>query len=593
MRLSDCSRALRAAPILVLVSCMAFGTEVPVAMRDERAIDPWWQEPLPVHVHDAAGRSGNGVIRGRVIDGTRGVPIARASITVLGSDARAPSAGMWRAARTQADGTYVVTNLPAGTYRVTAHKDGYHSPLFRDLRRAGPDGPTPTSHQALTLTEDATLTMSDVMLLRGGALTGRVVDEEGDPVIRAQVRPIGSGGAASMPPRRVRPGAVTDDRGRYRLYGLAPGRYTVHVVPRPWRPQGGGATQGDRREPLPAFASSATEFSGAAFVDVTSGTEATLDATLPSGQRAMVTGRVQPDDGQPLAASSVTLRSADPEVLLNYGGAGTGGDGRFAIPDVAPGRYVLVAEEMVPVRGAHGSLQPGSRVGWTDVEVTGGDLEDVVVSIGPGATIRGRVELDGAGPGAFSGRLLRVAARRPRHAVPGRHLEAEVGQDLTFTLAGVQGPEALQVTGLPEGWWVKAITVGGRDALAGHEFPRRGILDDVVVVVSAHPTGVTGRVQGVSAAFDAVVVALPEDDAGTGDPTRAQLQPVQADGSFAMRGLRPGRYALAALTSAAMEAHSGRTLPQQAEFVRSVGVIIDVREANVQSTVLRLTDAEP
>ena len=38
---------------------------------------------------------------------------------------------------------------------------------------------------------------------------------------------------------------------------------------------------------------------------------------------------------------------------------------------------------------------------------------------------------------------------------------------------------------------------------------------------------------------------------------------------------------------------AGRTLEQQAEFVRSVGVLIDVREDAVQSTVLQVVDAEP
>ena len=69
---------------------------------------------------------------------------------------------------------------------------------------------------------------------------------------------------------------------------------------------------------------------------------------------------------------------------------------------------------------------------------------------------------------------------------------------------------------------------------------------------------------------------------------RTQLRPLHADGSFALRGLRPGRYMIAALAVGALDAR--RTREEQGEFLRSVGTAIDVSEGRVETATLRLVD---
>ena len=65
-----------------------------------------------------------------------------------------------------------------------------------------------------------------IPLPRGGVITGRVTDETGEALARVQVYTL------FFPPgstrgQRMGSGGQTDDLGQFRLYGLAPGDYSV------------------------------------------------------------------------------------------------------------------------------------------------------------------------------------------------------------------------------------------------------------------------------------------------------------------------------------------------------------------------------
>jgi hypothetical protein len=71
----------------------------------------------------------------------------------------------------------------------------------------------------------------DFAMLRGGVISGRIVDDVGEPVPSAMVQAIRSRqfetGSFNMAGT-----ASTDDLGQFRLHGLQPGEYTVSVSPR-------------------------------------------------------------------------------------------------------------------------------------------------------------------------------------------------------------------------------------------------------------------------------------------------------------------------------------------------------------------------
>ncbi len=138
-----------------------------------------------------------GTLHGRVTD-ANGVGIAEACVRVWSEN------GRW-ATRTDTDGRYELDVLP-GVHDVTAlARDAqllYRSPLLRDTR-------------SVVRVTSGRRTSADFTLRRGGILTGRVVDDHGQPVEGANV----SAGPTRFSLADTRR-AITDADGRFRIEGL-------------------------------------------------------------------------------------------------------------------------------------------------------------------------------------------------------------------------------------------------------------------------------------------------------------------------------------------------------------------------------------
>jgi hypothetical protein len=141
------------------------------------------------------------VIRGRVIADESGDPIAHARIVIYdNAAARAP-------VFTDADGRFASGPLPAARRRIVIAKAGYAT-------------------ADLTPVESDVAVGLNLRLRRRGAISGRVLDARGDPIVNAAVAALDIRGPADVQRTKI---AVTDDRGDYRLGGLAEGRYVVRV----------------------------------------------------------------------------------------------------------------------------------------------------------------------------------------------------------------------------------------------------------------------------------------------------------------------------------------------------------------------------
>lgn len=123
-------------------------------------------------------------------------------------------------AKTDQEGNYRVTDVPAGTYQVAPVAPGYVVSDVNNIRV-----------QTVALTEGESVEGIDFALIRGGVITGKVTDAEGRPVIEQGVSLL----QADPPPNQRGPvyqvypvaSFQTDDRGIYRMFGLAAGRYKV------------------------------------------------------------------------------------------------------------------------------------------------------------------------------------------------------------------------------------------------------------------------------------------------------------------------------------------------------------------------------
>jgi len=130
-----------------------------------------------------------GSITGSVTDAEDGSPIAGAAVT-----------DGTRTATTDASGKYTIANVPAGSYEVTASKEGYHSSSLTVTVLSG---------------SSAVANLSLTQVIVPGSITGSVVDaEDGSPVVGAIV----SDGIRTT---------TTDATGKYAIANVPPGTYQV------------------------------------------------------------------------------------------------------------------------------------------------------------------------------------------------------------------------------------------------------------------------------------------------------------------------------------------------------------------------------
>ncbi|BCS32675.1 hypothetical protein TBR22_A18930 [Luteitalea sp. TBR-22] len=427
----------------------------------------------------AARPDGTGTLRGRVVEGGNGQPLRGATIWASWRAAEGEGQAQF-STRTDGLGGFTIERLPDGVYFVHVQRQGFY------------DGPgTNQSPRQVTLRGGGTIDLGDVRLLTGGVLTGRVLDHHGEPVVGGRVTALGRlpGQEVLMPLGGT---AVTDDRGVYRAHGLMPATYTVRVVPP--GPSGRGAVrlQGNEPESLPAFATSTSELSAAEFVDVRAGEAAILDVRLGAGRLSRVVGRVVvPGEAATSTQLSVSLHLIDPGVQFAMASARPQPDGLFELLDVAPGRYRVVAEELMGVTPQGMNRR---RAGWAEMAVAGEPVVEVAVPIGFGAVVRGRVEVEGGDVTTLHDRPLEVVTSSvaARHFLQSGSMASSTISDLTFTLRDVLGHQQLHVQGLPPDWWLKSVLIDGEDVFEGREFPVTGTVDGVVLLVSSRPSGVRG-----------------------------------------------------------------------------------------------------
>src|SRR6476620_9609888 len=122
--------------------------------------------------------------------------------------------------KTDVNGEYRIANVPAGNYVIMPL-----APAFVMTAEEAPQGRT------LIVNKGETIEHIDFSLLRGGVITGKVVDADGRPAIEERVFIFNAQTNERL--YFTENELVTDDRGVYRAFGLRAGSYKV------------GAGQGD------------------------------------------------------------------------------------------------------------------------------------------------------------------------------------------------------------------------------------------------------------------------------------------------------------------------------------------------------------
>ena len=452
---------------------------------------------------------GTSSISGRVV-GPVGDPLVGVRVSLRNGSTNA----VVRETYTDSAAQFAFPRIPAATYLIEASSPPLLPTKYGQKKpdRAG----TPVA-----VTENESRPDLVVRMFRGAVIGGRISGDGGMPLVGFTVQAF-----------RVRYGvdgramdlvgtAVSDDRGEYRIFNLAPGDYIARAVPpqpettvdlnldgiQPPR------TVGYRR----VFYPGTPEAGQAVVLGVQSGDERLgTDFMLARGSFAIVRGRLSAD--RPVTEGlfwivdeSGLLRSGDPLV------SAVGSDGRFVLHNVPSGTFtVQVRSNIASSDPASGARPVGALWGTMRLSVDEKGLSGLAVLMRPGSTIAGRIKFEGKAAPISFGEQAAVVVALPAGPTPLRRneiLSARVDPTGHFSISGLpDGPYHIDFS-TQSSWQVASIAANGRDVAGSSVQISGGDLNDVVITLTDQSTSLSGSVtapQGSSPA-DYTLVVFPAD----------------------------------------------------------------------------------
>jgi hypothetical protein len=547
--------------------------------RDRTAASPASQPP-----------KATAIIRGQIVAADTGRPLRRARVTIqsaeLGQEGR-------KATSTDLNGRFEFTEVRASRYRVFATRGGYLQ-LDYGQRRPGEQG------RPLQVSEGELVEKVDFALPRMSVISGRVLDETGDPIEGVRVFAVRSmffDGRRRMVPVNGNAFVSTDETGTFRITRMPPGTYYVQATTREtWTTKENGV---DRvLGYVPTYAPSVTQAESARRVTVGVGQEVSgVDVMLVPGRTARVSGIALDSAGRPF--KRVTLR--DEVRGLGFASFGSGPDvtvnpdGSFSAKDVPPGDYVLTATRM--------EEDPSGppEIAELPISVDSLDLEGLTLRGSSGGRISGRVRFDGELPPRLS--TIRVVVNQPLRGQPSPNQlglargsagpgAGYIREDGTFELLHVFGPARFQMT-LPDGWMVKSVIADGRDVADElFDLDSNEEIRDVEIVVGDHAPRIDGQLLNPRGQplRDATVLIFSTDRNRWFETSRSvrAARPDQ-QGKWQITGLPNGEYLAVALDYVEDRAWD------DAEFLEGLqryGRKLTIIDGASQTIPLRLTTPE-
>jgi hypothetical protein len=537
------------------------------------------QRPAPPR--DAASeKKGTAAIKGKITN-SEGRPLRRVQVRLSGE-----SVPEGRLVSTNGLGQYEIRDLPAGRYSLNASRAGYLGMSYGQTRPGEPGRP-------IELSDGQMMEKVDLVLPHTALISGRVLDEAGEPLAGANVLVMQMrffNGKRRLTP--VRGNTITDDTGQYRLSGLEPGEYYVQASSREtW--------ESDPPEKqmlgfLPTFFPGSPNAAEAQRVRVRSGQDAVgTDISLQPGKVAHIAGTAFNSQGQPLAGESVGLGlEIHGENFSSFSGgqnAKVNPDGTFMFRNVAPAEYHLsIRTPTTADRPAEGAN--------VIVSTTAGDVDGVNVVTSAAGAITGRVIVEDES--ALSTALTRMSVR-PLPVDRDTAINSFVGQDNgrvredgMFELKGIVGSNRLGVGPLPDGWAIRRIDQAGRDYTTAPFDTQGQTLDGVSIVLTNRFPTVSGTLTddtGNPAA--GAVILFPEDSSLWLDDLRTirTARPDQS-GVFTLKAVRPGEYFAIALPTVQNNQWND---PEYLESLRERAKRVSLKEGEKAQVALTVVVPDP
>ena len=530
-----------------LVTMVGAGIASAQATTPGQVVQPQQQQPTTTQPQRMPARplrpgeappKGTAVIRGSVVAAGTGAPVRRAQVTARSMEGRGGGV-----TSTDGAGRYEIKDLPAGRFNISVTKGSFVPASFGQRRPGDPGTP-------IDLADGQTAEKVNFNLSRGSVITGRVVDDGGEPVSSTEVvalRYAFVGGARRLVPANGE-GAfrTTDDQGTFRLYGLPPGEYYVSASNRRNNFSAPGMTNTEADGYAPTYYPGTTSIAEASRVVVKANQETTASFAMVIARMARIRGRAMNSSGQPAANVSLMLSPADPAGMMMMGAmnnAMVAGDGTFQFANVPPGRYNL------QLRPSGMSMTTTSEIAMMPVTVGSDDIDNLMVVSAPGAIARGVVMTDDASAPSFRPDQVRIFAGpiepTAMFVQPGQN---RMNDDFTFEMTGLFDRRRFNATagevGGEQTWLVKAVLYDGNDITDnGMEFTPGRTYEGIQVVFTQKKTDLSGMLTDDRGrpVVDATVVVFPADQQKWTYMSRyiRTMRP-DTNGKYNVKGMPPG-----------------------------------------------------
>lgn len=380
-------------------------------------------------------------------------------------------------------GKFAFASIDPGRYRLVGEKNGF-------LRQAYGGKPGSVTGTILNLLAGQPLQDVGIVLLPMGWISGRVLDENGRPVV-SMLELFRKGYSEG------RPGFIlTTSRGNSRPDGsfsildVPPGQYYLRV-------RAGSASRGDSEGPVSTFYGGTTDVNQAVALQVSPGSALTgIEIRLATKPFVRARGHVV---GVPVRQVMLVPRNG---VQASTGAlASVAQDGSFEFGGVAPGEYRLMAG--TGDRGIGGSQDLNIGVGGEDNAVLRTQFK---------FGISGRVVFaDQSPPPSYTPAGISI---RLFSAALNARVSTIVGSDGSFMLEGLTNTKyQVNISAVPTGSYLAEVKMGRQDVLNnGLDLSSSGQDGTVEVILKSSPGGISGTVTAEDGNLQqqAIVTLIPD-----------------------------------------------------------------------------------
>lgn len=475
-----------------------------------------------------------GVLEGKVVS-LAGEPLRKAALHLRAAGAITPQSANY-AVTSDAAGKFLFDDVEPGRYTLSADRTGY---LPQSYGARGPNRPG----LPFAITGGAPLTGLVLTLTPQGIISGKIEDEDGDPLASAEVVVYRMGYRGGQKQLLRAGNSLSNADGSFMAGFLAPGRYYLSASDNRSLTMGAVAERPGNKTPqsgyLMTYYPNVLDPSAATPIDIIAGADVHgIEIRLVKGRLYRIRGRLTGAEG---FASSMLLT---PVFQGQTQPAPVQRDGSFTFQNVSPGEYTIRSNRV----GPRNPGQPPPLFAYTRVTVRDQDMDNLEVPLGPGREIKGTIQMENDTLAMPAG--LRVLLQMAGGTPDSTGLQNALSRtDGTFQMRGL-APEKYQITvaGQSQGSYVKAIRFENVDITREYLDLSSGSGGTLEIQLSPKAADVAGTVRNENGE---PVPNVPVTLWTPGRPANGVYSPARttntdAGGAFQIFNLAPGEYRVAA-----------------------------------------------